>query len=306
MNMKKIKDFQLALIGVPTNSSGRTGGVARGPSALRNAGLVSALGQLCRVQDEGDVIIHSPTTERDPASGIIAYASLASMVQSVRTLVSRVLNDGRFPLVIGGDCPILLGCLAASIENYRIGLVFVDGHEDAYPPHKSPTGEAADMELGLTLGTELPDLIHRAAGSAPLLESSQICILGPRDKETLEKTGIQSLDDGTVVFHDDESLHRANIEALAGKVVRRLARQVGRLWLHVDLDVLSTRSLPAVDYRQQGGLSWGQLEALTSSILSTGNIIGMDLTIYNPDLDPKGRYARRIVRYLQTVLASAS
>ena len=108
------------------------------------------------------------------------------------------------------------------------------------------------------------------------------------------------------MFHDDESLHRANIEALAGKVVRRLARQVGRLWLHVDLDVLSTRSLPAVDYRQQGGLSWGQLEALTSSILSTGNIIGMDLTIYNPDLDPKGRYARRIVRYLQTVLASAS
>jgi arginase len=130
-------------------------------------------------------------------------------------------------------------------------------------------------------------------------------MLGPRDKKTLEETEIQSLDDGTIVFHDDESLRKAAIEVLAGRAARRLARRVGRLWLHVDLDVLSTRSLPAVDYRQPGGLSWKQLEVLTSSIISTGNVVGMDLTIYNPDLDPKGRYARRIVRYLQTALPSA-
>jgi len=253
--MKKNKDFQLTLIGVPTNSSGRTGGVARGPSALRSAGLVSALGQLCHVRDEGDVSIRSLTTKRDQASGIIACTSLASMTQSVRARVARVLTGGRFPLVIRGDCPILLGCLAASIEKHPTGLVFVDGHEDAYLPHKSPTGEAADMELGLALGSELPELIRKAVGSAPMLEPSQICMFGPRDKKILEETGIQSLDDGTIEFHDDESLHKANIEALAGRAVRQLARQVNRLWLHVDLDVLSTRSLPAEDYRQQGGTS---------------------------------------------------
>ncbi len=297
--------FELSVIGVPTNSSGRSGGVKREPTALRNAGLLSALGQVCHLQDKCDVSIRWPTTKRDSASGIIAYTSLASMIRGVRAHVARVLGAGRFPLVIGGDCPVLLGCLAASVERYPTGLVFVDGHEDAYPPHKSPTGEAADMELGLALSHELPELIRKAVGSVPLLDSSQICMLGPRDKKTLEETEIQSLDDGTIVFHDDESLRKADIEVLAGRAARRLARRVGRLWLHVDLDVLSTRSLPAVDYRQPGGLSWKQLEVLTSSIISTGNVVGMDLTIYNPDLDPKGRYARRIVRYLQTALPSA-
>ena len=83
------------------------------------------------------------------------------------------------------------------------------------------------------------------------------------------------------------------------KAIQRLTSKVKRLWLHVDFDVLSTKSLPAVDYQQQGGLNWEQLEQLTKTALSSGNIIGCDLTIYNPDLDPDGRFARRIVKYLK-------
>jgi arginase len=43
--------------------------------------------------------------------------------------------------------------LAAVKEIHRnnAGLFFIDGHEDAYPTHKSPIGEAADMEFGFAL-----------------------------------------------------------------------------------------------------------------------------------------------------------
>lgn len=292
------------MIGVPTNSAGKRNGVANAPAALRSVGLANALSRLYRVRDEGNVSFSKPTVERDVRSGIIAYDSLASMVRSVRTSVSHALREGRFPLVIGGDCPVLLGCLAASVETYPTGLLFVDGHEDAYPAHQSPTGEAADMELGFALGLEVPELIRKAIGSLPLIDPSQVCMLGPRDKKVLQKTNTRSLDDGRIKFYDDDTLRKGNIEALAGRAVRQLTPKVKRLWLHVDLDVLSTRSLPAVDYQQPEGLSWSQLERLTSAILSSGNVIGMNVTIYNPDLDPDKRFARRIVRYLQTALAS--
>jgi arginase len=300
--MLKRKDLQLSLIGVPTNSVGKRSGVANAPAALRSVGLADALGSLFHVWDEGNVSFSVPTTERDAGSGIIAYGSLASMIHGVRTSVSYALQEGRFPLVIGGDCPVLLGCLAAS---HPTGLLFVDGHEDAYPAHQSPTGEAADMELGFALGLEVPDLIREAIGSVPLIDPSQVCMLGPRDKRVLKKTNTRSLDDGRIEFYDDNALRKGNIEAVAGRAVRHLTPKVKRLWLHVDLDVLSTRSLPAVDYRQPGGLSWSQLERLTSAILSSsGNVAGMNVTIYNPDMDPDKRFARRIVRYLQTVLTS--
>lgn len=297
------KDLQLSLIGVPTNSAGKGNGVANAPAALRHAGLAESLGRFCQVYDEGDAAFSMPTTKRDADSGIIAYSSLASMVCSVHTNVRRAFQEGRFPLVIGGDCPVLLGCLAASVETYRsTRLLFVDGHEDAYPPHKSPTGEAADMELGLALGLEIPDLIRRAVGSMPLIDAPRICMLGPRDKKTLQQFDVRSLD-GKIEYYDDATLRKGDIEALTRKVLRRLTPKLEKLWLHVDLDVLSTRSLPAVDYRQPGGLSWNQLERLTKTVLSSGNVIGLNVTIYNPDLDPDKRFARRIVKYLQTVLA---
>ena len=301
----KRKDRQLSLIGVPTNSAGKSNGVANAPAALRRAGLVEVLRSFCEVRDEGNVSFSMPTVERDADSGIIAYNSLASMVRSVRTSVSHALQEGRFPLVIGGDCPILLGCLAASVETFHpTGLLFVDGHEDAYPPHKSPTGEAADMELGFALGLEVPGLIREAIGSGALISAPEVCMLGPRDKKILQKTNVRSLDDGNIEYYDDTTLRKGSIEALMSKVTRQLASKVKKLWLHVDLDVLSTKSLPAVDYQQPGGLSWSQLESLTNIALFSGNIIGLNVTIYNPDLDSDNRFAKRIVKYLQTMLAS--
>lgn len=66
----------------------------------------------------------------------------------------------------------------------------------------------------------------------------------------------------------------------------------------MDLDVLSTEALSAIDYPQPGGLSWVQLERLLATAIAAGCLIGWDVTIYNPDLDPDGSQARRIVEYL--------
>lgn len=293
----------MSLIGVPTNSAGKSNGVAGAPAALRRAGILKALSKSNEVHDAGDVSFHRPTaSKRDARSGIVAQRSLVSMIQGVRASVSHALQQNKFPVVIGGYCPILLGCLAGSVQSFSpVGLFFVDGHEDAYLPYQSPTGEAADMELGFALGVEVPPLIQKAIGHS-LLSPDLVCMLGPRDKQILQNTNVKSLDDRSITYYDDATLRRADIPELTRKLTRQLASKVKRLWLHIDLDVLSTRSLPAVDYQQPGGLNWRQLEKVTKTILTSGNVIGMNLTIYNPDLDPDKRFASRIVKYMQNVL----
>jgi arginase len=296
-------DPKVTIIGVPTNSSGNIDGVARGPSALRQAGLIEELSNYFDVHDYGDVLFSQPVPEKSACSGIIAERSLVSMIYAVRTAVNSVLIENRFPLVIGGDCPVLLGCLAAARDRHNnIGMLFVDGHEDAYTPHQSPTGEAADMELGLALGREIIGLPPEIAGLIPMIKLANVAVLGPRDKKILRETSVYSLSE-EVDFYDDKALRNENVEDLTRYVLSRLQEGTDGWWLHVDLDVLSTNSLPAVDYPQPGGLNWKQLECVTTTALTTDHNIGWNVTIYNPDLDPERISARRIVQYLVDVMS---
>jgi arginase len=299
--------LRLGVIGVPTNSSGTNDGVARAPQALRHAGLLDILRQRYDVKDYGDVPFLTSTPERSQVSGIIAEVSLLSMIQAVQQTVGRVFSEGRFPLVIGGDCPLLLGCLAAARRVYdRVGLLFVDGHEDAYAPHQSPTGEAADMELGLALGfvpttglaTELKKLL-------PLVHPYEVGILGARDATTLQTEEIPSIRQ-EVELYNDQALQTGSLEETTRMVLTHIRGHAHRWWLHVDLDVLSTEALSAVDYLQPGGLNWPQLETLTATAMTTEGLIGWDMTIYNPDLDRDGSRAVRIVEYLLAATAHLS
>ena len=74
-------------------------------------------------------------------------------------------------------------------------------------------------------------------------------------------------------------------------------------WLHVDLDVLSSEALPAVDYLQPGGLSWAELETVATTALAHPGCVGLTVTIYSPDLDPDGRHAARIAAFFATLAA---
>jgi arginase len=283
---------------VRTNSAGTTDGVARAPEALRRAGIIEALEATASVVDHGDVVPPPPSPVRDPVTGVIDPGGLRTMVKEVRERVAEILAEGRFPLVLGGDCPILLGCLGALGGPADRGLLFVDGHEDAYPPELSTTGEAADMELGFALGLVDAPWWPELGADGSLVSTERAWLLGPRDRSAIEGYGSRSLvgrvgiDDAATLRGDPAGVTTAALGSVAGSP----------WWLHLDLDVLSTDALPAVDYRQDGGLSWAELDQVIATALDAGPV-GWDVTIYNPDLDPEGVHAERIVRFVGDVIA---
>jgi arginase len=114
----------VVLIGVPTNSSGTAGGVARAPGVLRQRGLSAALAGRPGFADAGDLALAAPQSRRGP-SGLLAEDALITMIGRVREAVRAARGGGRFPLLIGGDCPVILGALAAlQAEADEPGLLF--------------------------------------------------------------------------------------------------------------------------------------------------------------------------------------
>ena len=295
----------IEIIGVPFNSDGTDDGVARAPTALRHAGLVDALGRVGRaVRDDGDVDLRQPSPVRDPDTHVIGLSALVEMIERVRGAVTDSLERGAFPLVLGGDCPILLGCLGAVASGGTAPRVlFVDGHEDAWPPEHSTTGEAADMEFGWLIGRYTSSLPAELRRAITVVQPSDVIILGARDADELADAEVESIEGVVRVVRPDAITHAP--DAVAGDVATALGRR-GPWWLHVDLDVLSTESLRAIDYPQAGGLDWTTLTTLTRRLLTSPHVIGWDVTIYNPDLDPGGAEAKRIVRYLTETLAPVS
>jgi arginase len=286
------------IIGAPLNSAAGPDGETRMPAALRAAGLVAALS----AQDDGDIQGRIDDPRRDPETGIIGFDVLRRASAELRERLDALLRDGQRPLVLGGDCTPLLGIFAALQRHWRRpGLWFVDGHLDAYDGATSPTGEAADMELRILLG-DGPQGLLDLGDRVPLLAAADVFAVGFRHPDESDAPEEVDLVDDRVERLDSRALRDLG----SAEVVRRaleLADRTDAVWLHLDLDVLDQEVLPAVSYRQPGGLDWDELEELLRPLARHPRLVGASVADLNPDRDPDGRHAARVVRFLTDTLA---
>lgn len=282
------------LVGIPYSSMEGPGGIAHAIGVLRESRLgerLTALG----VADGGDLPTSGPDGIRG-ASCLLNEEPLSELVVRTRERVSLIRSRGRRPLLVGGDCPVVLGPLAAMRDSgERSGLVMLDGHEDAWPPERSDTGEASDSEVAIALGLVSP-LPEPLAGLTPFLGAEAIAMLGPRDLGEIEAAGVQTMRDRVAFFADDREARSGPAAELIGAALAAI--EADGFWLHVDLDVLNEEALSAVDYPQPGGWSWEQLEERAAAAARGSGCRGVSLVIYNPDLDPDRSGARNVVEFV--------
>jgi arginase len=291
------------LIGVPYTSMAKPGGIGRAIEILRELGLAESVALRGDVRDAGDLELVEGSGVRGP-SGLLNERALGHLVAATREAVSDSLDRRRLPLVIGGDCPVLLGALAAGRDRYgEAGLLFIDGHEDAWPPKRSPTGEASDSELAIALGRigDLPEPLDRLV---PLLAPEALAMLGPRDRHEIEQAGADSLEDTAALLRDDETVRANGAETSAREAIWTLAATGLAFWLHIDLDVLRTRDFPAADYPQPGGLAWDELLEIATRTLAAPDCFGCSVVIYNPELDPERTSAARLVHFVSDLVGA--
>jgi arginase len=287
-----------AIIEAPSVLGLFPGGVERLPGALLGAGLADALG----ARRAGVVTPPPYDPMRDSITGLLNPTGLRDYAHLLADATGEVLDGGEVPLVLGGDCSILLGNLLALSRRGRYGLLFIDGHADFYQPEAEPNGEAASMDLALATGRG-PGVVADLEGRGPLVLDEDVVVFGRRDAEEAERAGSQRIEDTAIAVVDLPMVRDRGAQGAAHDAVERLRRsELAGFWIHLDCDVLDDAVMPAVDYRLPGGLSWNELETVIRVAIESGDALGLEVTIFNPALDTDGAIARALVARLVSAL----
>jgi arginase len=278
-----------AVLGVPIDSVGRSGGTELAPAALREAGLVERLG----ATDRGDLDVRIRGDERDPETGIVGSPDILATTTAVRAAVAEMVAAGERPLVLGGCCALVPGALAGVRDAAgSVGIANVDGHVDVYDGRTSPTGEGADMPLAVAFGLGPAAWVEAAGG--PSTGPSEGVVLGARDPE--EAVDIAPLLDGDLaelLVLSPEDLRAQGLREAGELSATRLAERAGRFWIHLDVDVLDERAMPATDYLMPDGLEWEEVAELLGPLCASSAAAGMSIGCLNPEKDPGGRLTQR-------------
>jgi arginase len=284
---------QFTIIDAPSILGLRPTGVQDLPEALKATGLMSKL----RAKYAGQVSPLPYISERDKLTLLLNPDSIRLFSLRLADAVTSVLCKKQFPLVLGGDCSILIGNLLALRRLGRYGLFFIDGHVDFYQPEASPTGEVADMDLAIVSGRG-PNVLTDIDGLKPLVRDEDIVVFGYRDAEQAASYGSQDIRDTNMHLFDLPYIRKiGTISTAASQAVDILTNsELVGFWIHLDADVLDDSIMPAVDYRLGGdGLSFIELSELLKNLVASGHAVGMDITIFNPRMDLDGSITRKFV-----------
>ncbi|WP_222853752.1 arginase family protein [Fodinicola acaciae] len=270
-------------------------GCYKAPWALRDAGILDKLD----ARDAGAVVPPRYVATWRPGDGVRNGEAIAAYTRKLADRVAEIRAADEFPVLLGGDCSILLGPALALRRQGRFGLAHVDAHSDFREPANSPhVGAAAGEDLALVTGRG-HDYLTDIDGLKPYVRDADTIQLGVRDQEDLADfadTGIRYLTSADI--HSKGA--PAAVEAAREVLVRD---DLDGFWIHLDADIFDPSLVPAVDTPTPGGLDAEQVRDLVRGLARLPGAAGLQIAILDPDLDQDGRQAALIVDVLTSALA---
>ncbi len=286
-----------AIVQAPSVLGLRQTGVEELPAVLLDLGLAAALN--ARVAASVEPPGYNPA--RDPATTMLNPEAIRRYSTMLADAVGALLSAGDCPIVLGGDCSILLGNMLALRRRARYGLLFIDGHADFYQPDANVNGEVASSELAVATGRG-PQVLSELEGYSPLVRDEDVVAFAHRDAEEAASYGSQALPDALCSI-DLDAVRRLGASGAARQAIAHLDRpDLSGFWIHLDADAIDDALMPAVDYRLPRGLSWEELETVLREVRTSDRAVGLDVTIYNPHLDPDRTAGRGLVRTIANAL----
>lgn len=295
---KPTKIRRYAILEAPSTLGLKADGVQGLPDRLLELGLAEHIG----ARHAGRLDVPAKQSARDAETGVLNADAIVSWSPKLANAVEAILANQEFPVILGGDCTIVLGSMLALRRRGRYGLLFIDGNADFFQPEAEPNGEGASMDLALVTGHG-PQKLTNIEGRQPLVRDEDVVAFAYRDHEDQREYGSQPLPSALKTI-DLPALRQVGIEAATREAVAHLTRpELDGFFIHVDADCLDDALMPAVDFRVPGGLTAEELTTALRTALASSLAIGIEIAIYNPRLDNDGTAGQLLANILKDVLA---
>ncbi len=292
---------KIALIGAPSSAAAFSAGSEKAPAALRAAGLAEKLlAAGYEVADFGDCAprLFADDDEHRRARNL---AEIVAGLNDLKTRAELAVKSGALVLVLGGDCAQVIGLLTGARRYYKhVNLLWFDRDADLNTPASTPSGRIDGMVVAHIIGKGAPELV-RFWSEAPLVREPDVTLFGlerldPPEQEFLSKSPMRHIHAGDI---QSKGGSKAAHEALAQ--VHADARE---FVLHLDADVIKEEEFPAVNVPGSGGLGFDDVRASFMEFVKHKNLLGLDVAQYNPDKDPEGTGAKKLVDLLVEALSA--
>jgi arginase len=292
---------RIAVLDAPSNlglrppAPGVVPGVYKLAGALRDHDLVARLG----ARDAGVVTPPRYVSELVTGEGTRNEAAIARYTLRLADRIEAFLRDGEFPVVLGGDCSILLGAMLALRRRGRYGLAYLDGHLDFRHPGNAAQPDAVAGE-DLALVTGRGGVLAELEGLRPLVREADVRAIGPRSgDEALAEVAATA-----IAVETDIDVRTAGAALVGARALTSLESAEG-FWVHLDADIIDPETMPAVDSPDPGGLALAEVGLLLGALLASPRALGLGVTILDPDLDEDGTLAGRFADLIAGALRPA-
>ncbi|CAG9623282.1 arginase [Sutcliffiella rhizosphaerae] len=280
----------ISIIGVPMDLGQTRRGVDMGPSAIRYAGVVERLEDLnYNIEDLGDIEIGSREKDTSPESNLKNLKAVAEASETLATKVDKVVRNGDFPLVLGGDHSIAIGTIAGLAKHYsNMGVIWYDAHGDLNTGETSPSGNIHGMPLAVSLGLGNP-VLTSIGGYQNKIKPENIVIIGARSLDDGEKEVIKEKGIKVFTMHEIDRMGMATVMEEAISYLKE--KGTDGVHLSLDLDGLDPHDAPGVGTPVLGGISYRESH-LAMEMLEEANILtSAEFVEVNPILDERNKTA---------------
>ncbi len=298
----------IAYVGVPTSLGSYGPGQEKAPQAFRDTGFPEMLRQKgLTLVDYGDLPLRRWHPDR---ANLLAQhcEAVVACVQETAAVLSRPISQGHIPVVIGGNCTIELGVVAANLKHCEsLGLIYLDLHADMNTPATTTEGALDWMGMAHMLGLKaaIPELAN-CGPRYPMLSAANVYLAGfdPDSATEWERSVIR---DRAIATSSVDDIARSPVRC-ADTILSKWGTKFERLLIHFDVDVIDFNDLPlAENYSKNKGMSYSHSVELLEVLLRSPKFAGLTVTEINPDHGAEdGSTIQRFAQDLSQLLAVIS
>jgi arginase len=292
---------KIALIGAPSSAAGFLPGTEKAPAALRAAGLLERLQSAgYEVTDHGDCAARLFADDEDHRRA----RNLPEIVAGLNDLKARAeiaVKSGALVLVLGGDCAQAIGLLTGARRYYKhINLIWFDRDADLNTPATTPSGRIDGMVVAHIIGKGAPELV-RFWGEPPLVREPDITLFGierldPPEQELLNRSPLRCV--------SATEIQTKGASAAATEALLHSHAETREFVVHLDLDVIAQEEFPWVNVPGSRGLRLDDVRKALIEFVRHKNLLALHIAQYNPDKDPDGSGAKKVVELLGGALSA--